>query len=123
MKKFVLPFGKGSQVIALPEEHVLYDIHGNAGAVIKDIQAETLRALRRPLDSKPLRELVHPGEKIAVVVSDITRLPQGCLGSDVKPRGTCLNAGEQRQRIVFAAEGKVEESADGVFQFECFFDG
>ena len=74
MKKFVLPFGKGSQVIALPEEHVLYDIHGNAGAVIKDIQAETLRALRRPLDSKPLRELVHPGEKIAVVVSDITRL-------------------------------------------------
>jgi nickel-dependent lactate racemase len=74
MKTFALPYGKTHQDISLPEEHVLYDIHGNGGAVVKDVQAATREALAHPLDSKPLAQLVHKGDKVALVVSDITRL-------------------------------------------------
>ena len=74
MKTFALPYGKTELTITLPEEHVLYDIHGNGGATIQDVQAATREALLHPLDSAPLSQLVHKGEKIALVVSDITRL-------------------------------------------------
>jgi len=37
--------------------------------------AEAIRvALRNPIGTLPLRELVHPGERVAVIVNDITRL-------------------------------------------------
>ena len=74
MKTFALPYGKTYQEIALPEEHILYDIRGNGGNVIKDVRAATREALAHPLDSQPLSQLVHKGDKVAIVVSDITRL-------------------------------------------------
>lgn len=74
MKKFILPFGKKSQEISLPEERVLYDIHGNVGTTIADIAQATQDALRHPIDSEPLQKILHQGDKVAVVVSDITRL-------------------------------------------------
>ena len=45
MKTFALPYGKTELTITLPEEHVLYDIHGNGGATIQDVQAATREAL------------------------------------------------------------------------------
>ena len=36
-------------------------------------EAEVRRALSAPIGSAPLRELVKPGEKIAIVTSDISR--------------------------------------------------
>ena len=57
MKTFALPYGKTELTITLPEEHVLYDIHGNGGATIQDVQAATREALLHPLDSAPLSQL------------------------------------------------------------------
>jgi nickel-dependent lactate racemase len=74
MKTFALPYGKTEFQITLPEEHVLYDIRGNGGTTIQDVQAATRAALRQPLDSAPLAKLVQKGDKVALVVSDITRL-------------------------------------------------
>ena len=56
------------------EFHIIYDLHGKEVAVEKDIAAAALKAIRNPIDSKPLAEIVKPGEKIAIVVSDETRL-------------------------------------------------
>ena len=59
LKSFNFGIGEGYQEISLPEEHIL--------------QAATIEALRNPINSKPLQEVVSKGEKVAVIVSDITR--------------------------------------------------
>jgi len=74
MKTYEFAYGKGTQKVDLPEEHIIYDLHGKTVAVEKDIAAAAAKAMRDPIDSKPLSEIVKPGEKIAIVVSDETRL-------------------------------------------------
>ena len=74
MKKYFLPIGKRQEEVLLPEEHVIYDIHGNDVHVCPDIVAATREAIRNPICSKPLREIVRAGETVAIVISDITRL-------------------------------------------------
>ncbi len=74
MKKVVLPIGNRTEEVYLPEEKILYDIQGNAAAELQDIAAAVRAALRSPIDSAPLGEVVRPGDKVAIVVSDITRL-------------------------------------------------
>lgn len=74
MKEYTLPYGSGCQKVMLPEEHILYDIHGNKASVAGDIKEATLNALRSPVESAPLKDVVQKGDKVAVIVSDITRL-------------------------------------------------
>jgi hypothetical protein len=74
VKKYQLPYGNGFQEVTLPEEKVLYDIHGNKADVLEDITAATLAAVRCPIASQPLQKVVRKGDKVAVIVSDVTRL-------------------------------------------------
>ena len=74
MKEYTLPYGSGCQKVMLPEEHILYDIHGNKASAAGDIKEATLNALRSPVESAPLKDVVQKGDKVAVIVSDITRL-------------------------------------------------
>ena len=74
MKKYFLPIGQRQEEVLLPEEHVIYDIHGNAATVCEDVVADAREAIRNPIGTKPLREIVHAGESVAIVISDITRL-------------------------------------------------
>ena len=74
MKTYEFSYGKETQKVDLPEEHIIYDLHGKEVAVEKDIASAALKAIRNPIDSKPLTEIVQPGEKVAIIVSDETRL-------------------------------------------------
>jgi len=74
MKNYEFAYGKGTQSVDLPEEHIIYDLCGKEVPVEKNIAAAALKAIRNPIDSRPLAEIVKPGEKIAIVVSDETRL-------------------------------------------------
>ncbi|WP_101913080.1 nickel-dependent lactate racemase [Megasphaera vaginalis (ex Bordigoni et al. 2020)] len=74
MKTYALPCGKETETVSLDETHVLYDLHGRKTAAVTDETAAIRQALRAPVGSAPLRELVRPGETVAIVVSDITRL-------------------------------------------------
>lgn len=74
MKTFSLPCGKGIQRVHIQEEHVLYDLHGNAAAAVTDEGEAVRQALRHPVGSAPLREVIRPTDTVAIIVSDITRL-------------------------------------------------
>ncbi len=74
MKKYQLPYGNGLQEVTLPEEKIIYDIHGNKATVQENIAIATLAAVRAPIASKPLQQIVEKGDKVAVIVSDVTRL-------------------------------------------------
>jgi len=71
--RFELGFGAGVQAVELPEKNL-------AGVLLpNDVErgligaAEVERALKNPIGSPRLSEIVHPGEKIAIITSDITR--------------------------------------------------
>ena len=74
MKTYSLPFGKGDQHISLDETPVLYDLHGNHVPAVTDEAAEVRKALRQPIGSLPLAEVVKSSDTVAIIVSDITRL-------------------------------------------------
>ena len=73
MKTYSLPCGKGIQTVSLDEAHVLYDLHGTPTAAVADEKAAVLDALRHPIGSAPLAEVVKATDTVAIVVSDITR--------------------------------------------------
>ena len=50
MKTYEFAYGKGTQKVDLPEEHIIYDLHGKEVAVEKDIAAAALKAIRNPID-------------------------------------------------------------------------
>lgn len=71
--KLSFGFGAGTQEAEVPEKNLLGVLHANEVELGLTGEAEVRRALEAPIGSPALREIVRPGEKIAVVTSDITR--------------------------------------------------
>ena len=71
--KLEFGFGTGVQTAQVPEENLLGVLHANEVPLELTGEAEVRRALEEPIESPRLRELVSPGEKVAIVTSDITR--------------------------------------------------
>ncbi|MDD6679298.1 MAG: nickel-dependent lactate racemase [Firmicutes bacterium] len=66
-------FGTGVQTVAVPDSNLLGVLHANEVPLGLTGEAEVRRALEQPIGSLRLGELVHPGETVAIVTSDITR--------------------------------------------------
>lgn len=66
-------FGTSTQVVEVPEKNLMGVLHANSVETDLTGEAEVRRALENPIGSPRLRDIVKPGEKIAVVTSDITR--------------------------------------------------
>lgn len=70
---FELGFGTGVQKVTVPDRNLLDVLTQNEVAVGLTGEAEVRRALEAPIGTPRLRQIVKPGEKIAIVTSDITR--------------------------------------------------
>jgi nickel-dependent lactate racemase len=75
MRQFALNYGKGTVSFSLSEEQVLGEVVGRPYPAA-DFATAYRQALDHPIDAPPLRELVRPGERVTVAVSDITRVWQ-----------------------------------------------
>lgn len=71
--KITLGIGHGTQDVEVPEKNLLGVLRPNPVAYELTGEDEVKRALENPIGSGKLRDIVHPGEKIAVISSDITR--------------------------------------------------
>jgi nickel-dependent lactate racemase len=75
LRQFTLNYGKETVSFALPEEQVLCEVVGRPHPAV-DFETTYRHALDHPIDAPPLRELVRPGERVTIAVSDITRVWQ-----------------------------------------------
>lgn len=66
-------FGTKTEKIELPEENLLEILLPNPVEYGLKGEAEVKRALLSPIGSKKLGKIVKPGEKIAIITSDVTR--------------------------------------------------
>jgi nickel-dependent lactate racemase len=72
-KRFTLKYGKGEISFSIPEAQLLYELVGRNRKPPEDPAAAYRQALDHPIDSPPLKELLRPGDKVAITVSDVTR--------------------------------------------------
>ena len=66
-------FGTSTQEVEVPEKNLIAVLHANEVPTGLTGEAEVRRALTEPIGAPRLGEIVKPGEKIAIVTSDITR--------------------------------------------------
>ena len=71
--KLTFGFGSSVQEVEVPERNLIGELHANDVPLGLTGEAEVIRALREPIGSPRLRDIVRPGETIAIVTSDITR--------------------------------------------------
>lgn len=66
-------YGANYLEINVPEKELIGVISGKHMSPLSDPCAEILSSLRKPIGTKPLKEIVKKGERVAIVVSDRTR--------------------------------------------------
>lgn len=71
--KLQFGFGTGYQEVEFPQESLLAILNANAVSAPLTGQEEVIRALEHPIGAPKIEEVVCPGEKIAIITSDITR--------------------------------------------------
>jgi nickel-dependent lactate racemase len=71
-----LPYGKTDVCVRVPARNLLGTIEPKDRTGVADQKAEVERALKEPIGSQPLSEIVKPESKVAIVVDDATRKTQ-----------------------------------------------
>lgn len=71
--KLEFGFGTGVQTVEVPDQNLMGVLMSNDVPRELMNEEEVQRALEHPIGTPRLKDIVHPGEKIAVVTSDITR--------------------------------------------------
>ena len=72
LKEFKLAYGHGTQSVMLPEEHIS-DVLEGVPTPACDVKEATIECMRHPIGAEPLHDLVKKGDKVCLVVADITR--------------------------------------------------
>ncbi|KYZ78127.1 hypothetical protein AXX12_00860 [Anaerosporomusa subterranea] len=73
VKEFMLKYGTGEVALTVEEDDILQVIESNLITFDKPEAEIVQEALAHPIGSARLSELVHPGERVCVVIPDITR--------------------------------------------------
>jgi lactate racemase len=71
--KIKLAYGKEGHTITLPDYYDMDLIEPSWNSALPDPYKSVIEAIRNPIDSKPLKDLVKKEDKIGIIFSDITR--------------------------------------------------
>jgi lactate racemase len=71
--EFALPYGNSTLSVRIPEKNVSFVLEPQHVDGLPDEAAAITAALRSPLGQKPLVDLVRPGDKVVIIVTDNTR--------------------------------------------------
>lgn len=73
-KKYSLKYGKGYVDFELDPAQVIDELKIKVAPVLPDPAASIREAIRKPMGTKPLKEIVQPGQTVAFIVNDPTRV-------------------------------------------------
>ena len=73
MAEYIFDYGKGKISFELNEGNIIGELSGNTRLPLEDIKEELYNTFENPIDSKALKDLVKSGDKITLVISDMTR--------------------------------------------------
>lgn len=73
MIMYQFKFGDKEMEASIEKGEIINTLIPKEASIINNIEDEVINALNHPTGTKPLKELVNPGEKVVIIVSDITR--------------------------------------------------
>ena len=71
--KLEIGFGTNPQIVEIPDRNLTDILLPNKVSVQAKGEIAVIGALQNPIGSKKLSEMVHPGQKVAIITSDVTR--------------------------------------------------
>lgn len=74
MKEYTFKYGKGKVHFEVDADKVLGELKIKEQAILADTTAAIIEAIRNPIGSAPLRDIVKPGQTVAFIVNDPTRV-------------------------------------------------
>ena len=72
LRKFTFGIGKTTQDVELPEEHISEVLEGSPVPAC-DVKQAAIEAMRHPIGCRPLQEMFRKGDKVCLVIADVTR--------------------------------------------------
>lgn len=102
-KKYTYPYGRGDVSFSLDASLVMDELYSKEFPVIPNPKDAICAAIRNPIGSKPLQDIVKAGETVAFIVNDTTRVANSHVFMPVLLDE--LNAAgipDEDMRIVFA---------------------
>ncbi len=79
MKTYRFRYGKGELTFSLDPALVIDELRIKRFPEIPDPASAVREAIRRPIGSRPLREIVQPGQTVAFIVNDPTRVARSSV--------------------------------------------
>ncbi|MGL5330418.1 MAG: nickel-dependent lactate racemase [Peptostreptococcaceae bacterium] len=73
MGEYSFKYGETKLTTCIEDKDIIHTLKPNHVDKIEDLEKEVNNVLNNPIGTRPLNEIVKPGEKVAIVVSDITR--------------------------------------------------
>ncbi len=74
MEKFEFKYGRTKLHVDIEKKYIMDTLIPDTTVPIADIEKEVIRVMENPIGALPLKDIIHKGEKVAIVVSDITRM-------------------------------------------------
>ena len=98
-----LPYGKTDVCVRVPARNHLGSIEPKEKPGVADAKAEVERALREPVGSKRLGEIVKPDQRVAIVIDDVTRpAPSSLMVSAILAELNAVGVKDENVTIIFA---------------------
>jgi len=73
MIKLSFPYGKDSVTLDVPEKNLMKVLRSHGAPPLKDLPQGVKKAVMNPIGSRRLCEIVQKGDRVAIVINDITR--------------------------------------------------
>jgi len=97
-----LPYGKSETCVRIPTQNFLGSIEPMSKPGVPDAKVEIERALKEPIDSKTLGDIVKPEHKVTIVVDDATRpSPSILMVSPILDELNMAGVEEENVTVVF----------------------
>lgn len=74
MTKYSFAYGRGTKEFELNEKLVLKEVRTKPFEPMKDVKQGVLDAIYHPLACSPINEIIKPGQKVAFICNDLTRV-------------------------------------------------
>ncbi len=71
MQRVTVPYGKTQLEFRIADDLEVTRLELNEYPEQEDFEKALEQALAEPIGSKPLRQIVSPGEKVVIIISDI----------------------------------------------------
>ncbi len=103
LQKYVFAYGRGTQSFEYDDADVLKVVRTEPQPVLEDVKGHLLDMLEHPIGLPPLSEIVKPGDTVAFICNDPTRVANSFVFMPILVNElNRLGVPDANMRIVFA---------------------